>query len=153
MARTWVVGFDFSECANAALDEAASELAAVGGNLVLVHAYQEPMKSLAADIMTTSPSFESLSDVTELLRQQIISRLDKVIARLKETYPSLGLTGVTAVGFPERVILDEADRLDADRIVLGTRGNRGLKLFFIGSVTERVLRETKRPVLVVRSQD
>ena len=43
-----------------------------------------------------------------------------------------------------------ADELEADMIVVGSHGRRGLTKFFIGSVTDRVLRWTRRPVLVVK---
>jgi nucleotide-binding universal stress UspA family protein len=38
---------------------------------------------------------------------------------------------------------------DADLVVMGTHGRRGPSLWWLGSVAERVLRETKVPLLVV----
>ena len=48
-------------------------------------------------------------------------------------------------------ILSSADRLDADVIVLGSRGQGGLGSLLLGSVSHRVLQHADRPVLVIPS--
>jgi nucleotide-binding universal stress UspA family protein len=54
-------------------------------------------------------------------------------------------------GDPATMILDVACEMDADLIVLGTHGRRGLSRFFFGSVAEQVVRKADCPVLTVRS--
>jgi nucleotide-binding universal stress UspA family protein len=51
------------------------------------------------------------------------------------------------------LILGEAADLDADVIVLGTRGLGGVKSLMLGSVSHAVLHHADRPVLVVPSPD
>jgi nucleotide-binding universal stress UspA family protein len=46
-------------------------------------------------------------------------------------------------------ILDAADRIGADLIVIGSHGKGRLKYVLLGSVAEKVLRKSERPVLVV----
>jgi nucleotide-binding universal stress UspA family protein len=46
-------------------------------------------------------------------------------------------------------ILELADRIDADLIVLGSHGKGALKYAFLGSVAEKVLRKSHRPMLIV----
>jgi nucleotide-binding universal stress UspA family protein len=53
------------------------------------------------------------------------------------------------VGDPVDEIVAYADSVDADVIVIGCRGHRGLAGAFLGSVSQGVLREARRPVLVV----
>lgn len=48
-------------------------------------------------------------------------------------------------------ILSTADQLDADAIVLGSRGLGGLGSLLLGSVSHRVLQHADRPVLVIPS--
>ncbi len=48
------------------------------------------------------------------------------------------------------LILQEAKKADADLIVMGTHGRRGLPRFLLGSDAESVLRESPVPVLLVR---
>jgi nucleotide-binding universal stress UspA family protein len=50
-------------------------------------------------------------------------------------------------------ILNEADALDAEAIVLGTRGLTGLKSMFLGSVSHAVAQRADRPVIVVPSPE
>ena len=53
-------------------------------------------------------------------------------------------------GSPDQDIVAEADRVNADLIVMGTHGRRGINHFVLGSVAESVLRAAKCPVLVTR---
>ena len=46
-------------------------------------------------------------------------------------------------------ILDEARRLNADIIVMGSHGHSALYKAFVGSVCEQVLAESTIPILVV----
>jgi len=48
-------------------------------------------------------------------------------------------------------ILAQAGQLDADLIVMGTHGRTGFQRLFLGSVTEKVLRTARQPVMTVGS--
>ncbi|BCR04412.1 hypothetical protein DESUT3_14810 [Desulfuromonas versatilis] len=50
-------------------------------------------------------------------------------------------------------ILEAADRIEADLIVLGSHGKGKLKYAFLGSVAEKLLRKSHRPALVVPLND
>jgi len=50
----------------------------------------------------------------------------------------------------EHGILDYAERIDADLVVMATHGRRGLDHAFIGSIAEAVVRRSECPVLTVR---
>jgi nucleotide-binding universal stress UspA family protein len=56
---------------------------------------------------------------------------------------------IAAVGKPAAQIAAVATSIHADLIVMSSRGRRGVRKMLLGSTTERVLRETKTPVLVV----
>lgn len=49
-------------------------------------------------------------------------------------------------------IAEEADRTEADLIVMGTRGLNPVKGFFLGSVSTSVLAHTKTPLLLIRNE-
>ena len=53
------------------------------------------------------------------------------------------------VGKPHDVVADYADANDMDLVVMGSHGRSGVRRALLGSVTERVLRSTHAPVLVV----
>ena len=52
-------------------------------------------------------------------------------------------------GFPAEAILEKANELDCDAIVMGTHGKGILAHTFLGSVTKRVLRRTRKPVFII----
>lgn len=49
-----------------------------------------------------------------------------------------------------RGVIDAAESMQADLIVMGSHGRSGLEKLVLGSVTQAVLSHTKLPVLVVR---
>jgi nucleotide-binding universal stress UspA family protein len=51
---------------------------------------------------------------------------------------------------PSDAIVAAARKYKCDAIVMGSRGHGGLKAFLIGSVTQKVLAQTKLPVIVAR---
>ena len=51
-----------------------------------------------------------------------------------------------------QTILDAAETLDADLVVMGSHGHRYLEKLMIGSVTAQVLSHAHLPVLVVREE-
>jgi len=56
---------------------------------------------------------------------------------------------------PERVasiLAKDAQKWDADLIVLGTHGRRGVDRLFLGSVAETLVRMASTPVLLVRAK-
>jgi nucleotide-binding universal stress UspA family protein len=54
------------------------------------------------------------------------------------------------VGGPARRIIDYANEIDADLIVVGSRGLGAIGSTLLGSVSRKVLHDAKRPVLIVR---
>lgn len=57
-----------------------------------------------------------------------------------------------SVGLPAEDIVAEADRIDADLIVMGIRGHGPVNGFLFGSVSNAVLAQTHRPVLMLRDK-
>jgi nucleotide-binding universal stress UspA family protein len=53
-------------------------------------------------------------------------------------------------GYPDNTIMEAAKDTDVDLIVMGTRGIKGIKSLFIGSVTRSVAINSVKPVLVTR---
>jgi nucleotide-binding universal stress UspA family protein len=54
--------------------------------------------------------------------------------------------------YPEESILKVANNKNCDVIVMATHGQGGLRGVFIGSVTQKVLNQSKIPVLVIRGE-
>ncbi len=60
---------------------------------------------------------------------------------------------VAFLGDPAATILDRAEKLGVDLIVISTHGRRGLARALVGSVAEKVVRYSKGPVLVLPGPD
>lgn len=84
----------------------------------------------------------------------IRSRADEFASRLTERAEADGLdvTSVVRTGPPEHEILDYAAEIDADVIVMGTRGRGGVHRMALGSVTDHVIRVGEPPVLVAERE-
>jgi len=77
---------------------------------------------------------------------ECIRRLE-AIAREKLAGASHEIFVASGNAAPE--ILNLTDKQDIDLIVMGTHGRTGLKHFLLGSVAERVVRESPVPVLTI----
>ena len=58
-----------------------------------------------------------------------------------------------AIGDPEAVITEAAERLHVDAIVMSTHGRSGIGRFLFGSVTNKILGAKICPVFVIPSKD
>lgn len=67
-------------------------------------------------------------------------------------YAGIPCTVLVRKGEPSRVIIRAAERERCDLILMSTRGGSPVERWAMGGVTERVLRQSPVPVLVVRSQ-
>ena len=56
------------------------------------------------------------------------------------------------IGSPAEQILALASEVSADSIVIGSHGRQGMQRLLLGSVSERVVREARCPVIVVRDK-
>ena len=82
------------------------------------------------------------------MEQEIDDFAKKELANFPEDLARFAGTEV-AVGHPVIKILEVAERLDVDLIVMGTHGKGVLEYALLGSVTEKVLKKSTRPVFVV----
>lgn len=80
---------------------------------------------------------------------------EKVLVPAREFLKShnIAFSEAFIVGDPSEKIAEEATRMDADLIVMGSRGRTALAGLFLGSVTNGVLARTKHPILIVRNKN
>jgi len=92
-------------------------------------------------------------DLISRIRSSLQSQGEEATGRIEEMAKSAGLTvdRVIIEGRPAEVILKLAGERKTDLIVVGGIGVTGLEKFLLGSVAEKVVRNSKVPVLVVRA--
>lgn len=132
---------DFSEASDDAVRYAAELAEQLQAKLFLLHSFQLPVYAaqVGAPLAPT--------DLIEGLPQQLQQQLDELRDRIAT--PGLQIEGEVVEGVPYVKILEQAEAVDADLIVMGTHGRTGLAHLLIGSVAERVVRLSERPVLTV----
>ncbi|NML31881.1 universal stress protein [Paraburkholderia antibiotica] len=79
------------------------------------------------------------------------SALDSAQTLIREAQVRGAVRVVDAYGENVSAVLARlADETEADLIVIGTHGRRGVQRFLLGSVAELLVRSTQKPVLIVR---
>lgn len=76
----------------------------------------------------------------------------EAVERLKVVFPAWTIRHVVRRGSPGTQILHEAIDMDADLVVLGTHGRKGLRKFLLGSVSQKVLQAAPCSVRVSRGR-
>jgi nucleotide-binding universal stress UspA family protein len=135
---------DFSEASSGAL-RYASALATHFATRLIVLSVEDPLLTEALDLGT---GVVWRPDDCKREMQQFAGKTFGADA------PILALLEYeVAVGKPAPEILRVARERSCDLIVISTHGLTGMRKLFFGSTTERVLRETTRPVLVTPPHD
>ncbi len=134
---------DFSDTSDRALDTALELAAAFDAELTVVHFFEFPIYGPEGTLLLTDDLEHALHEGAEgELERRLHARKTElpVRARICVETPWQGTyAGINAL----------AEKIDADLVILGTHGRRGLKRALIGSVAEKVVRTSKRPVLTV----
>src|SRR5262245_10869813 len=140
--RKILVPIDFSPHSQHALDVAIGLAKTFSAQLHLLHCYQIHPVAMAPYGIVVPETFEH--DVRMAALQRLAEWREKAAAqgvRVREH--------ITA-HFPSEEIAAMAERLQADLIVMGTRGLTGVKHILLGSVAERTIRLARCPVLTVK---
>ena len=136
-----LVPVDFSEQSEKAASAACALAAKTGATVHLLHAYLIPVES-GGLALTASQKY------VEQFVQESKAQLQELVAKLCPN-ASVGPLLVES-GDPREVITHKAKELNAELIVMGTHGRRGLVHAIMGSVAESVARSAPCSVLVVR---
>ena len=136
-----LVPLDFSALSEPTL-EAALRVLAQDGTITLLHV----VEWLPVVTEGTFGIYPHRKDI-EQLKALSLEKLESLAAEQS----GVRIQAKVSEGKPATVILEEADGLDPDLIVIGSHGRSGLDHLLLGSVTERVLRKGRTPVLVARA--
>ena len=131
--QTIVVPHDFSDYAEAALDIGRELASALGAELHLVHVLQPPAYAYSAEIYSVPAAYAARDDHATL-RLEAERRLKEIAEDSSKSDPPIFVHVVDGTRIAE-TIDEEAARLVADLIVMGTHGRTGLAHLLRGSVT------------------
>ncbi len=140
-----LVPVDFSDHSNAAQEIAVEIAKTFSAKIWLLHCYQLHPGGVSPYGIAAPASYQD--DVREAVMHQLRESQEKIEAE--------GVPAETSVSseFPPQAIIEMAEDIGADLIVMGTRGLTGFKHLMLGSVAERTVRLAPCPVLIVKAEE
>lgn len=132
---------DFSELSERALPYATSLCREFGASLVLLHANEIPV---------ALPEF--MPDTTVTVAPELEDSVKEALERMKAEVKGIPVESVARTGIAYREIEDVVRNNHIDLVVIPTHGRSGIGHALFGSVTEKVVRLARCPVLTVRPE-
>jgi nucleotide-binding universal stress UspA family protein len=137
-----LVPLDFSEVTLEVIDQASLLARSLDAKLWLIH------------VATPEPEFIGYETGPQTVRDRVALELrqehrstQQVAEKLRRS--GLDVTALCPQGATVRTILQEAEKLDADLIVMGSHGRGALHRALLGSVSEGVLHKATCPVMII----
>ena len=147
--ETLLVPIDFSTHSKKALHYAAELGKLLGAKLHLLHCYGIDL----VQVFPYDPPY--LTNLPPDFDDHVREAAENKLAELRKEVEDLGVAAEIHLSklFPSDAILRTAEEIEADLIVMGTRGLTGLKHVLLGSVAERTIRIAPCPVVSVKADD
>lgn len=140
--KTILVPIDFSDAVPRVIDTATAMAKPLGAGIVLLH------------VAAAEPEFIGYEPGPASVRNAVARELVEERREIEKIEKSIKQAGVPVralviQGFPADKIVAEAEKLNADSIIMGSHGHGLLHHLLVGSVTEGVLRKARCPVTIV----
>lgn len=147
-----LVTTDFSELSKAGVRYGLEAAVSWKADAVVLHIgdYREALSGPVSDAdAPTRTYYESLPEFIED-RKKIMERFLR--ENFSDLIKNLKVETVVDVGIPHEAIVEQAEKLGVDLIIMSTHGRSGLGHMLIGSVTEQVVRRAHCPVLSIKAR-
>ena len=141
---TILLAIDDSKFSEAAIQAVAAQ-APKGTKVWVLHVLEPPSTLLGREMRGREPVFE---DLWEARREHAKALVVKAAERLRNS--GLNATPILKEGDPKSKIIDQATRWNANLIVVGSHGRKGIDRFLMGSVAESVVRYAPCSVEIAR---
>ncbi|NBB76036.1 MAG: universal stress protein [Bacteroidetes bacterium] len=130
---------DFSEDSRNAMRTALDVISKHNASLTMAYVI-EPIYNFASEVQK----------ITEQLEQKANERFDEIISEaVKKGFEKDRLNGVVLHGKVTVSLLQEIERRDPDLVVMGSKGQTGLKKVIFGSVAETLMLRSNSPIAVI----
>ncbi len=142
--RKILIATDGSETANEAADFGIEILRSCGAKVYVVYV----INTASYDSAPNDEKWSKKIGQFEEIGREATSYVEE-----KAKTAGLEAESIVLKGNPAEEIVDFAEGQDVDMIVVGSLGKSGIKRVVLGSVSEKVVRHAKVPVLVVRERE
>lgn len=133
---------DFSDNAASALQFAAGVAQFTGADLILLHAQHVPAIDVQDAAMVLDNAMQELKAATE-------KELENLKRQIEEQFFLKNVRIEVEFGFARDLIIDKAETLQADLVIMGTKGSSDVLDNLLGSVTTHVMKGIHKPLMVV----
>jgi len=120
-----------------------------GAELIPLHVVHDPASAPGFYRTSQELQYEPMQAVAE---EMMANFLAGIATEAKELAGVTALETHTVPGLPPTRIIEVAEMLEVDLIVIGNRGRTGLPHRLVGSTSERVVELSPVPVVVVKSK-
>ncbi len=133
---------DFSEHSPRVADYAATLARTTGASIICL--YVAPSLSQYVGFHVPPSSIENFVG-------EIVAGADSTMnAFLNENFKDLEVVSKVVTGYAAEEIISLAESENADLIIMGTHGRKGIDRILFGSVAEKVVKTARCPVMTVR---
>jgi nucleotide-binding universal stress UspA family protein len=143
---TILVGIDGSESSIDAADYAIEMAKKDGAQIIALTVNRIPLSSYG--LATPQEEVKQSKDNEEM--QEFKEWLDKISQNAKQNSVQLKKEIINSQMSVEAAIVEYAESEGVDLIVVGTRGNSGIKNMLLGSIASGVVKYATCPVMVVK---
>jgi len=146
-----LLAIDGSLFSDAAVGDVAAKPWPPGSEVRIISVVEPPLLPTVETWVPPDDYIESLERAGE---DQANSVIKTAVDRIDKTQGDrLRVSTEIVRGHPKHAIIDAAEAWDADLIVVGSHGYRGLTKLWLGSVSQAVASHAKCSVEIVRSRD
>ena len=138
-----LVPTDFSATSFNALKIAKNMAKKTNGEIILLHVIEAP----SASISSTGEVLEDM--MAHVYIAQLYAKVGLQLQNLKDKNNEVNIKTLRRVGDPYKEIKDLIREEKADFVVIGEKGVSDIDDLFIGSLTDKVVRSSKCPVITV----
>jgi len=139
-----VVAYDFSSSAEEALARAVEVACRAPQHILHVITVIDPHRGAAIE-----PTQHVDYAYAERIQEKVKERLTAAFAG-RDAAAEVHFFVYGRIGKPVEEVLGLAQEVGADLLFIGSHGRKGIERLLLGSVSERVVREARCPVMVVR---
>lgn len=142
MYKHILIPTDGSACSEYAIRHGLELARTLQADVTLLYVLHNPVAPILAEPMSVAYGYALVEDLEKAAHQ--------ALAQAQQLAQDVGVKAQTSLiegDAPTEAILKAAE--DHDLIVMGPQGRSGMNRLILGSITERVLRQTRKPLLVV----
>jgi nucleotide-binding universal stress UspA family protein len=156
-----LIGYDGSACAEAALDDmlmAGLPSEAFATVISVAEEWMPPPPPSSYEIVEAAIEARSPADLEKRFHQNspvvIAARelAQQAQKRLQINFPRWEMSVEASLGSPAKEIIQRADEIAPDLIIIGSHGRTAIGRFVLGSVSQKIVTESKCSVRIARGR-